>query len=43
MVREKVSAFIEASGLLMTGGSCDAVVARYHKHVAVNARRLTAT
>lgn len=42
MVGEKVSAFIEASGTLMTGGSCDAVVARYREHVAANTQRLTA-
>jgi hypothetical protein len=42
MVSEKVSAFIEASGTLMTGGSCDAVVARYREHVAANTQRLTA-
>lgn len=42
MVSEKVSALIEASGTLMTGGSCDAVVARYREHVAANTQRLTA-
>lgn len=42
MVSEKVSAFIEASGTLMTGGSCNAVVARYREHVAANTQRLTA-
>ncbi|WP_336487795.1 hypothetical protein [Methylobacterium nigriterrae] len=41
MVSEKVSAFIEASGTLMTGGSCDMVVTRYREHVAANTKRLT--
>ncbi|MER2264116.1 hypothetical protein [Methylobacterium oxalidis] len=41
MVSEKVSAFIEASGTLMTGGSCNTVVARYREHVAANTKRLT--
>ena len=43
MVSEKISAFIEASGTLMTGGSVDVVVARYREHVAANEKRLTAT
>lgn len=42
MVSEKVNALIEASGTLMTGGSCDAVVTRYREHVAANTKRLTA-
>ena len=42
MVSEKVSALIEASGTLMTGGSCETVVARYREHVAANTQRLTA-
>jgi hypothetical protein len=42
MVSEKVSALVEASGTLMTSGSCDTVVARYREHVAANTRRLTA-
>ena len=42
MVTEKVSALIEASATLMTGGSCDAVIARYREHVAANTQRLTA-
>ena len=42
MMSEKVSALIEASGTLMTGGSCDTVVARYREHVAANTQRLTA-
>lgn len=41
MVSEKVSALIEASATLMTGGSCDAVIARYREHVAANTQRLT--
>jgi hypothetical protein len=41
MVSEKVSAFIEASGTLLTGGSCETVVARYREHVAANTQRLT--
>jgi len=41
MVSEKLSALIEASGTLMTGGSCDTVIARYREHVAANTRRLT--
>ena len=41
MMSEKVSALIEASGTLMTGGSCDTVVARYREHVAANTERLT--
>ena len=42
MMSEKVSALIEASGTLMTGGSCDTVVARYREHVATNTQLLTA-
>ncbi|WP_132252185.1 hypothetical protein [Methylobacterium segetis] len=42
MVSEKVCAFIEASGTLMMGGSCETVVARYREHVAANTKRLTA-
>lgn len=42
MVSEKVSALVEASGTLMTGGSCDTVIARYREHVAANTRRPTA-
>ncbi|WP_336492468.1 hypothetical protein [Methylobacterium nigriterrae] len=42
MVSEKVSAFIEASGTLMTGGSYDMVVTRYREHVAANTKRLSA-
>ncbi|GLS42290.1 hypothetical protein [Methylobacterium brachythecii] len=43
MVTEKISASIEAFGMLMTGGSPDAVVARYREHVAANTERLTAS
>ncbi|MGH1574375.1 hypothetical protein ACRAWG_31635 [Methylobacterium sp. P31] len=42
MVSEKVSALVEASGTLMTGGSCDTVIGRYREHVAANTRRLNA-
>lgn len=42
MVSEKIGAFVEASGTLMTGGSVDAVIARYREHVAANTERLTA-
>jgi phosphosulfolactate synthase (CoM biosynthesis protein A) len=42
MVSEKISALIEASDTLMTGGSCETVVARYREHVAANTQRLTA-
>jgi hypothetical protein len=42
MISEKISAAIEAAGSLMTGGSPDAVVARYREHVAENTKRLTA-
>jgi len=43
MVNEKISAFVEASGTLMKGGSADVVIARYREHVAANTKRLTAT
>ncbi|KAB1072192.1 hypothetical protein [Methylobacterium planeticum] len=42
MVSEKISASIEAAGTLMTGGSPEAVIARYREHVAANTKRLTA-
>ena len=42
MVSEKISAFVEASGTLMKGGSADVVIARYREHVAANTKRLTA-
>jgi hypothetical protein len=41
MINEKISASIEAAGSLMTGGSPDAVIARYREHVAENTKRLT--
>lgn len=43
MVNEKITAFVEASGTLMKGGSADVVIARYREHVAANTKRLTAT
>ncbi|GJD59741.1 hypothetical protein [Methylobacterium dankookense] len=43
MVSEKIGAFIEALGTLMTGGSADVVIARYRERVAANTRRLTAS
>ena len=43
MVGEKISAFLEASGTLMTGGSADVVISRYREHVAENTKRLTAS
>lgn len=42
MITEKVDAAIEAAGTLMTGGSMEAVVARYREHVAGNDTRLRA-
>ncbi len=41
MVTEKIDASIEAFGTLMTGGTPDAVVARYREYVAANAERLS--
>jgi hypothetical protein len=41
MVHEKVSAAIEATGTLMTGGSPATVIARYREHVGANAFRLS--
>ncbi|MCE4223739.1 hypothetical protein HCU64_08260 [Methylobacterium sp. C25] len=41
MVTEKISASIEAFGMLATGESPAAVVARYREHVAANTERLT--
>lgn len=43
MISEKIGAFVEASGTLMSGGSADVVIARYREHVAANTKRLTAT
>ncbi len=42
MVSEKIDAAIEATGTLMTGGTTEAVVARYREHVAANTTRLLA-
>jgi hypothetical protein len=42
MVGEKVVAAIEAGTTLLTGGSHDQVIARYHELVADITRRLTA-
>ena len=42
MVSEKISAFVEATGTLMMGGSFETVVARYREHVAGNTERLLA-
>ncbi|MCJ2093095.1 hypothetical protein MKK67_11375 [Methylobacterium sp. J-072] len=42
MVVEKVHAAGEAMTTLMLGGSPEAVIARYHEHVAFNTTRLSA-
>lgn len=42
MVTEKVCAAVEAGTTLLTGGSPDAVIARYRALVADNTRRLSA-
>ncbi|CAO4148033.1 hypothetical protein [Methylorubrum aminovorans] len=42
MVFEKIAAAMEASATLLTGGTHEAVVARYREHVAANTERLTA-
>ena len=42
MASEKITAFVEATGTLMVGGSFEAVVARYREHVAGNTERLLA-
>ena len=42
MISEKIGAGVEAAGTLMTGGSPEAVIARYREHVAANTKRLTA-
>ncbi|WP_298955231.1 hypothetical protein [uncultured Methylobacterium sp.] len=42
MVSEKVDAAIEAADMLLSGGSPDAVIARYREHVRANAERLSA-
>ena len=41
MVNEKVSAAIEATGMLMSGGSAAMVIDGYRKHVGANALRLS--
>ena len=41
MVREKVDAALEATASLMSGASGDAIVRRYRRRVAANAKRLT--
>jgi len=41
MVREKVDAALEATASLMSGASGDAIVGRYRRRVAANAKRLT--
>ena len=40
MINEKILASIEATTTLMMGGSPNAVVSRYRKHVAANTKRL---
>ncbi|MEH3143763.1 MAG: hypothetical protein PGN34_00020 [Methylobacterium frigidaeris] len=42
MVSEKVDAAIEATDMLLSGGSPEAVIARYREHVRANAERLAA-
>ncbi|GJE57332.1 hypothetical protein [Methylobacterium thuringiense] len=42
MVVEKIHASIEATSMLMWGGSPEAVIARYREHVATNSKRLSA-
>jgi hypothetical protein len=42
MVVEKIHAAGEAMTTLMSGGSPEAVIARYREHVATNTKRLTA-
>jgi hypothetical protein len=41
MVREKIDAALDASAKLMAGASGDAIVRRYRRRVAANAKRLT--
>ena len=41
MVSEKVDAALEATASLMSGASGDAIVRRYRRRVAANAKRLT--
>lgn len=42
MVFEKIAAATEATATLLTGGTHEAVVARYREHVAANTERLAA-
>jgi hypothetical protein len=41
MVREKIDAALDASVKLIAGASSDAIVRRYRRRVAANAKRLT--
>jgi hypothetical protein len=41
MVSEKIAAAVEASAKLMAGASGDAIVHRYRRKVAANAKRLS--
>lgn len=41
MISEKIDATIEATGMLMRGGSHEAVLARYRERIAANTKRLT--
>jgi hypothetical protein len=41
MVREKIDAALDATARLMAGASGDAIVRRYRRRVAANAKRLT--
>jgi hypothetical protein len=40
MVTEKASALVEATAILVSGGSAHKVIAGYRKHVRANSRRL---
>lgn len=42
MISEKIGAAVEAADTLLTGGTPDAVIARYREHVQANAARLRA-
>ncbi|MGY2049331.1 hypothetical protein [Methylobacterium sp. JK268] len=41
MITEKIGAAVEAADTLLTGGTPDAVIARYREHVRANADRLS--
>src|SRR6476660_6823174 len=41
MVNEKIKAAFEATASLVAGASADAIVHRYRRHVAKNAKRLS--